>query len=288
MSDSWLAFIPAIVTAAVGLAGLLGLAKYLIEPWYNAQALRRKYATALWIACVDLKIHLERIRERVMAGDRQTVDALKKIPDNDSKSDGSVRPDWFTKDGYYTTSTAYKIAAVSAWLRIYQRELLFLPYAASHPIEALHTRGPAQYVVQHQHVPVVRLPQRSRRRIAGPAQLRPSSVHPRATVVRRVLRTVHHRRPLSALLRAGSYVHLVRRRLPEVISRVGSKRGPLFGRTEVVLDAREAVAQRLYRDQASHQPGRDGAACGITGRSSDFTRYQHQTATKHMRRTKPR
>jgi hypothetical protein len=142
MSDSWLAFIPAIVTAAVGLAGLLGLAKYLIEPWYNARALRRKYATALWIACADLKIHLERIRERVMAGDRQTVDALKKIPDNDSKRDGSVRPDWFTKDGYYTTSTAYKIAAVSAWLRIYQRELLFLPYAASQDfLSKLYTRA---------------------------------------------------------------------------------------------------------------------------------------------------
>jgi len=131
MSNSWLGFIPAIITAAVGLAGLLGLAKYLIEPWYNARALRRKYATALWIACADLKIRLELIRERVMAGDRQTVDALKKIPDKDSKRDGIVRPDWFTKDGYYTTSTAYKIAAVSAWLRIYPRELLFLPYSAN-------------------------------------------------------------------------------------------------------------------------------------------------------------
>jgi hypothetical protein len=131
MSTDWLTSIAAIITAAVGLAGLLGLAKYLIEPWYNARALRRKYATALWIACGELELQLERIHERVTSGDRQTVDALKKIPDNDSKRDGSVRPDWFTKDGYYTTSTAYKIAAVSAWLRIYQRELLFLPYAAS-------------------------------------------------------------------------------------------------------------------------------------------------------------
>jgi hypothetical protein len=131
MSDKWITFIPAIITAVVGLAGLLGLAKYLIEPWYNARALRRKYATALWIACNDLKIQLERIHKRVTEEDQQTISALKKIPDNDSKSDGSVRPDWFTKDGYYTTSTAYKIAAVSAWLCIYQRELLFLPYSAS-------------------------------------------------------------------------------------------------------------------------------------------------------------
>ena len=142
MFDRWLTFIPAIITAAVGVAGLLGLAKYLIEPWYNARALRRKYATALWIACAELKIQLERIRERVTAGDLQTIDALKKIPDNDSKWDAIVRPDWFTKDGYYTTSTAYKIAAVSAWLRIYQRELLFLPYSASQDfLSKLYTRA---------------------------------------------------------------------------------------------------------------------------------------------------
>jgi hypothetical protein len=131
MLASWLTFIPAIITAVVGLAGLLGLAKYLIEPWYNARALRRKYATALWIACVDLKTQLERIRKRVVEGDRRTIDALMQIPDNDSRKDGIVRADWFAKDGYYTTSTAYKIAAVSAWLLIYQRELLFLPYPAS-------------------------------------------------------------------------------------------------------------------------------------------------------------
>jgi hypothetical protein len=67
MSENWFKFIsalPAIITAAVALAGLLGLAKYLIEPWYNARALRRKYATALWIACADLKISLNRIHEQ--------------------------------------------------------------------------------------------------------------------------------------------------------------------------------------------------------------------------------
>jgi hypothetical protein len=172
----------------VGVAGLLGLAKYLIEPWYNARTLRRKYATALWIACADLKIHLGRISARITAGDRETVNALKKIPDNDSKREGIVRPDWFTKDGYYTTSTAYKTAAVSAWLRIYQRELLFLPYSASQDfLSKLYTRGPAQYVVQQRHLPVVRLPQRRRRRIGGPTRVRPGLLRPRASVVRRVL-----------------------------------------------------------------------------------------------------
>jgi metallo-beta-lactamase class B len=40
-------------------------------------------------------------------------------------------PAWFTKEGYYTTITAHKIAAVSAWLRVYQNALLFSSYPES-------------------------------------------------------------------------------------------------------------------------------------------------------------
>jgi len=76
-------------------------------------------------------LQLDVIQRRVSEGEQYTIDALKKIPDNDSKQHGNVRPDWFAKEGYYTTCTVYKIAAMSAWLRIYQRELLFLPYSAS-------------------------------------------------------------------------------------------------------------------------------------------------------------
>lgn len=125
--SNWFESIAAIVTAAVGLAGLLGLTKYLIEPWYVARALRRKYATALWLACSDLKVHLNRVLERIKQDDRKAINSLKKIPNNDWKS----RSDWFTKEGYYATCTAYKLASLSGWLRIYQRELLFVQYAAS-------------------------------------------------------------------------------------------------------------------------------------------------------------
>jgi hypothetical protein len=136
----WIGFIPAIISAAVGLAGLLGLAKYLIEPWYSARYLRRKYATALWLACSELRIHLERILKRQGDVDARKSDALKKIP----RYDWGKRADWFAKDGYYATITAYKIAAVSAWLRIYQRELLFLPYAASQAfLKKLYARADA-------------------------------------------------------------------------------------------------------------------------------------------------
>jgi hypothetical protein len=125
--SSWVESTTTIVTTAVGLAGLLGLTKYLVEPWYDARALRRKYATALWISSSDLELHLRRIRTHVEKSDQREISALKKIPNNDARG----RADWFTKEGYYATLTAYKISSVVAWLRIYQRELLFVPYAAS-------------------------------------------------------------------------------------------------------------------------------------------------------------
>ena len=85
-----------------------------------AWQLRKKYATALWIVCKELQLHLEQIRRKVSADEIKTINALKKVPDNDFKG----RIDWFTKHGYYTTITAYKIAVASSWLHIYQQELL--------------------------------------------------------------------------------------------------------------------------------------------------------------------
>jgi hypothetical protein len=90
-----------------------------------ASALRRKYGTALWIACKELNVHLARIQETL--GDDRVFDSLLKIPANDWKE----RPDWFTKKGFYTIVTAHKIALVSAWLYIYQQELLFSRTRAS-------------------------------------------------------------------------------------------------------------------------------------------------------------
>ena len=87
----WLQLIPTIVTAVAGLAGLLGLAKYLIEPWYSARALRRKYATALWIACSDLHIHLDRIRKQMGVGDSRTSNASEDPPKRLARESRLVR-----------------------------------------------------------------------------------------------------------------------------------------------------------------------------------------------------
>ncbi len=92
-----------------------------------AGQLRKKYATALWIVCKELQLHLEQIRRKVSANEIRTINALQKVPDNDFKG----RIDWFTKHGYYTTIAAYKIAVASSWLHIYQQELLFSTYRES-------------------------------------------------------------------------------------------------------------------------------------------------------------
>jgi hypothetical protein len=119
--------IPTTITTLLAILTFLGVHKFFIEPWLFARQLRKKYATALWIACKELQLHLEQVRHKVSAGDTKAIDALKKIPDHDFKG----RADWFTKYGYYTTVTAYKIAALSSWLHVYQQELLFSTYRES-------------------------------------------------------------------------------------------------------------------------------------------------------------
>jgi|SRR5438034_6987353 len=116
-----------IVVFALPVLTFFGVQKFFIEPRYEARSSRRKYATALYIACKELYLHLGHAVDRLNAPESRIGDAMKKIPTRDSQ--GNVA--WFTKEGYYTTITAYKIAAVSAWLRIYQNALLFSSYPAS-------------------------------------------------------------------------------------------------------------------------------------------------------------
>jgi hypothetical protein len=66
-----------------------------------------------------LSVHLGQIQKHLR--DDEVFNSLKKIPANDWRG----RPDWFTKGGFYTMVTAHKIALVSAWLYVYQQELLF-------------------------------------------------------------------------------------------------------------------------------------------------------------------
>jgi len=108
-----------ILTFALGAFTSLGFYKYYLEPLQAASALRKKYGTAVWIACKELDVHLTRVKKTL--GDYQVFVSLLKIPANDWQEN----IDWFTKDGFYSMVTAHKIAQVSAWIYIYQQELLF-------------------------------------------------------------------------------------------------------------------------------------------------------------------
>jgi hypothetical protein len=116
-----------VVTLAIPLLTFLGFQKFVIEPRYEANISRRKFATALYLACQELSVHFAMTLKRLESPDSGVGDAMKKIPSVDSGGN----PAWFTKEGYYATLTAYKIATVSAWLRIYQNALLFSLYPES-------------------------------------------------------------------------------------------------------------------------------------------------------------
>lgn len=113
-----------IASITLPIFSFIGINKYLIEPIFIAKNNRKKYATALYITCEELRTHYSQIRDSLEKNDNSTIDALMKLPDADFNND----PSWFTKNGYYTTITAYKIASVAAMLKIYQNSLLFSGY----------------------------------------------------------------------------------------------------------------------------------------------------------------
>jgi hypothetical protein len=109
-----------LIGAVLGAGGGL---RYLVEPILQRRRLRKVMATGLWLACYELRTHIESIRETLGGGGddaHKTRDALLKIP----KNDFGGRADWFVKVGYYTMITAYKIAVFSSWMRIYQITVL--------------------------------------------------------------------------------------------------------------------------------------------------------------------
>jgi hypothetical protein len=102
---------------------VLGITKLFIEPLWTERNTRKQLASFLWLSCRELRLHLVEIHGTMQGGGDQaasTRDSLLKIPTNDYRGDAG----WFVKTGYLTMLTAYKIAAFSAWLRIYQNHLL--------------------------------------------------------------------------------------------------------------------------------------------------------------------
>jgi hypothetical protein len=115
-----LTFSGQILVLVGALMGAGGGLRYFLEPALKRRHLRKVIATNVWLSCHELRCHLEEIKGKLeRKSEGGTRDALMKIPRHDFK-----RPDWFVKWGYLSMITAYKIAAFSSWMRIYQTAVL--------------------------------------------------------------------------------------------------------------------------------------------------------------------
>jgi hypothetical protein len=122
-SNDFLTFSGQILVLLGALLGAGGGLRYFLEPALKRRHLRKVMATGLWLSCSELRRHLEAIRTTLASGGataHDMRDALLKIPRNDYGG----RADWFVKTGYFSMITAYKIAAFSSWMKIYQTALL--------------------------------------------------------------------------------------------------------------------------------------------------------------------
>ncbi|BBD61953.1 hypothetical protein NIES2109_47890 [Nostoc sp. HK-01] len=98
---------------------------YLVAPRLQESIDARKklylYARPLWLACHELEFRLNSIIDKINEPSGPSY-ALKLSPKNASSLD------WFTKEGYYVTSTAYLISTVACWIALYERDVVFLPF----------------------------------------------------------------------------------------------------------------------------------------------------------------
>jgi hypothetical protein len=120
LSGQILVLIGGVLAAALGAGGGL---RYFVEPILKRRHLRKVMATSLRLSCHELRLQMEEIRTALKPGNpsaEETRDALLKIPRNDFGG----RADWLVKTGYLSMITAYKIAAFSSWMRIYQMAVL--------------------------------------------------------------------------------------------------------------------------------------------------------------------
>jgi hypothetical protein len=83
----------------------------------------RLYAKPLWLDCHELEFRLQAIRAKMQGANFNKTASLKLSP-GEAQSLA-----WFTKEGYYITSTAYLIASVASWVALFQRDVVFLQFS---------------------------------------------------------------------------------------------------------------------------------------------------------------
>jgi hypothetical protein len=109
---------------AIG-GGLVAAVFRIAEQWVerrSAQSVEArktlaKYAKPLWLACHNLEQRLTHIHAGL-----KNPQVLTCVPER------GCSLDWYTKEGYYATSTVYLLAYVSAWITLFQREIVFLEF----------------------------------------------------------------------------------------------------------------------------------------------------------------
>lgn len=104
-------------------AGLRIAETYFIAPRLTESVESRKklllYGKPLWRACHDLYYRLFYIKQKMHSPRNSLSGSLR-----EAKS-----LEWFTtKEGNYITSAAYMIAAVAAWIALYERDTVFLQF----------------------------------------------------------------------------------------------------------------------------------------------------------------
>ena len=84
----------------------------------------RQYSKPLWLDCHELEFRLLHILKKSnSARSYNDMVSLTHIP-----REGNRPLEWYTKEGYYMSSTAYLIASVACWIRIFEREIVFLNF----------------------------------------------------------------------------------------------------------------------------------------------------------------
>lgn len=121
--------IATLIYGAIG-GGIVAVASRVLENYFIAPRLtesvesRKKlflYGRPLWRSSHDLLYRLFYIKQKMKSGPRTTLAASPK----DAQS-----LIWFTtKEGNYISSTAYLIAAVAAWIILYERDTVFLQFS---------------------------------------------------------------------------------------------------------------------------------------------------------------
>jgi hypothetical protein len=80
------------------------------------------YSRHLYFSCGQAGFRLKYITQQMKQRSPGGIASLR-LSQKNAKS-----LEWFTKEGYYITSTAYVIALVACWIVILQRDVVFLPF----------------------------------------------------------------------------------------------------------------------------------------------------------------